>query len=70
MMNSNEARILTDISIEIQRSNGKHQKSFSVYKHPRVIVELFGSNLSVNLNTYLIIWRKCHAIELMHFILR
>lgn len=69
-MNSNEAHILTDISIEIQRSNGKYQKSFSVYNHPRVIVELFSSNLSVNLNTYLNIWHKIHAIELMHFILR
>ena len=52
-MNSNEACILTDISMEIQRSNGKHQESFSMYNHPRVIVELFGSNLSVNLNTHL-----------------
>ena len=69
-MNSNEACILTDISMEIQRSNGKHQESFSMYNHPRVIVELFGSNLSVNLNTHLNRWHKIHAIELMHFILR
>lgn len=34
----------------------------------RVIVELFDGNLSVNLNTYLYVWQKIHAIELIHFI--
>lgn len=50
-MNDNEACIITGISIAIQRSNGKCQESYSMYNHPGVMVELFGGNLSVNLNT-------------------
>lgn len=79
MIDSNKACIIIGISIEIQRSNGKCQESYSMYNHPRVIVELFGGNLSVNLNTYLgsgreikkhlsrlKIWHEIHAIECMH----
>lgn len=80
MMDSNKARTIIAISIEIQRSNGKCQESYSMYNHSRVIVELFGGILSVNLNTYLgsgreikkhlsrlKIWHEIHAIEFMHF---
>lgn len=80
MMDSNKGCIIIGISIEIRRSNGKCQESYSTYNHPRVIIELFGGNLSVNLNTYLgsgreikkhlstlKIWHEIHAVEFMHF---